>query len=50
MTHHRPRASIVVNAYTGALEELREEMQLSPFASWSTEQMQVILSRGMTIL
>lgn len=35
------RASIAMQAYAGALGELREEMQESPFGSWNAEQIQV---------
>lgn len=33
-----------MQAYRGALGELREDMQVSPFASWTLEQLQVPLS------
>lgn len=38
------RADHAMQAYRGALGELREDMQVSPFASWTQEQLQVPLS------
>lgn len=35
------RADNAMQAYRGALGELREDMQVSPFASWTLEHLQV---------
>lgn len=37
----RNRADMAMHAYTGALGELREEMQVSHFEAWTLEQLQV---------
>lgn len=41
---HFDRADNAMQAYRGALGELREDMQVSPFASWTLEQLQVHFS------
>lgn len=39
--HGCNRADNAMQAYRGALGELREDMQASPFAAWTLEQLQV---------
>lgn len=43
-TNRFDRADNAMQAYRGALGELREDMQVSPFASWTLEQLQVHFS------
>lgn len=43
------RADNAMQAYRGALDEMREDKQASPFAAWTIEQLQVRIASSIPL-